>query len=252
MHFVVLLSALVACAAGAALNPTKPKQEGRIFKGEEARITDFPYQAFLMGRGKYRGGAVIIDNNWALTAAHCVYGFTAERLLVWTGRESLTCGGSPRMVREVIRHEKNFGNTTLAYDIALLKLYSNINSTRHISLRTTAVPVGTTAVVTGWGYTSNTSSFSNTLQQGTVTIIDPQECRDAYANLTSDDTILCARDGPKGQSTCAGDSGGALVYDKQLIGLVSGGGDCGDPNDPRVFISIPALWGWIRSTVDSN
>jgi hypothetical protein len=26
------------------------------------------------------------------------------------------------MVREVIRHEKNFGNTTLAYDIALLKV----------------------------------------------------------------------------------------------------------------------------------
>jgi hypothetical protein len=44
MDFALWMTVYIS---GAALNPTKPKQEGRIFKGEEARITDFPYQVSL-------------------------------------------------------------------------------------------------------------------------------------------------------------------------------------------------------------
>lgn len=44
--------------------------EGRIVGGIDAKIEKYPWQVALMG-DSYLCGAIIINENWMLTAAHC-------------------------------------------------------------------------------------------------------------------------------------------------------------------------------------
>ena len=50
----------------------------RIVGGSNADISDYPWQVSLQlrsgGKWYHICGASIIDNNWAVTAAHCVDG----------------------------------------------------------------------------------------------------------------------------------------------------------------------------------
>lgn len=41
---------------------------GRVLGGKEAKDNSFPWQVFLQSGG--RGGAIVIGENWLLTAAH--------------------------------------------------------------------------------------------------------------------------------------------------------------------------------------
>ena len=47
---------------------------GRIVGGSEVVPNSWPWQASLMYSGIHVCGATLIDNNWLLTAAHCVEG----------------------------------------------------------------------------------------------------------------------------------------------------------------------------------
>ena len=51
-------------------------EELRIVNGEEAKIESFPWQIALREKRGSRGvfcGGVILNKNWIMTAAHCVF-----------------------------------------------------------------------------------------------------------------------------------------------------------------------------------
>lgn len=62
---VLVLSAVVALAIASPF-------EGRIVGGDDASPGQFPYQISLRIKDSHTCGGSIIDNEWILTAAHCV------------------------------------------------------------------------------------------------------------------------------------------------------------------------------------
>lgn len=53
---------------------------GRIVGGYEVDISEYPWQLSLRYFNVQACGASIISENWALTAAHCVYGYVQKEL----------------------------------------------------------------------------------------------------------------------------------------------------------------------------
>ncbi|XP_011381217.2 kallikrein-11-like, partial [Pteropus vampyrus] len=64
----------------------------------------------------------------------------------------------------------------------------------------------------------------HTLRCANITIIDHEQCEDAYpGNIT--DTMVCASVKKEGKDSCQGDSGGPLVCNGSLQGIISWGQD---------------------------
>ena len=51
----------------------------RIVGGKDARPTKWPFILSLHKNGMFKCGATIIDENWILTAAHCVQKFDEDQ-----------------------------------------------------------------------------------------------------------------------------------------------------------------------------
>lgn len=59
-------------------------------------------------------------------------------------------------------------------------------------------------------------------------------------------TNLCTGPLTGGLSTCSGDSGGPLIQNGEVIGIVSWGFiPCGTTNAPSVFVTVADYEGWI-------
>lgn len=68
--------AVIACAALiSAAPPRVPMLDGRIVGGEATQIEEYPYQASLQYFLSHICGAVIISENYVVTAAHCTDGY---------------------------------------------------------------------------------------------------------------------------------------------------------------------------------
>lgn len=64
--------------------------DSRIVSGQEAKLGQFPYYAFLnihKGHGGFACGASLLNEEWLLTAAHCLEG--ADLLEVVLGESQL-------------------------------------------------------------------------------------------------------------------------------------------------------------------
>lgn len=60
----------------------------RIIGGSAVDISQRPYQAAIFTDGEFNGGGVILNNQWILTAAHVINGYSASSISVCTGYES--------------------------------------------------------------------------------------------------------------------------------------------------------------------
>ncbi|XP_077983186.1 transmembrane protease serine 9-like [Glandiceps talaboti] len=112
---------------------------------------------------------------------------------------------------------------------------------------------GSCSWVIGWGETS-TETFSETLQEVSLQLFDDTECAKRHSHSITKN-MLCAfpPNGQKGKDACKGDSGGplmAIVEDQwTLIGLVSWGIGCADPNLPGVYTNVLRFKEWIERTI---
>lgn len=57
--------------------------------------------------------------------------------------------------------------------------------------------------------------------------------------------MLCAGYASGGKDACQNDSGGPLVEDSTIVGIVSWGNGCAQADYPGVYTDIGALRGWI-------
>ncbi|XP_037082241.1 transmembrane protease serine 3-like [Pollicipes pollicipes] len=230
----------------------------RIAGGNVAQPSEHPWQVALTHGRTFIGGGTIINNQYVLTAAHCVAGLNAYHLKVFAREHNRTTSdgelGLP--VSSVIVHP-SFSNESLAYDVALLRLsrplnfvaYSNQVAPACLPARLTEQYVNRLASVTGWGGAAANSTPSDVLRELNVRIISNSACQAARGTAAS--SVLCALSTRRGHGLCTGDAGGGLTYCNrrrrwEVVGVVSAGELCGATTAPGIYTRVTSVLSWIR------
>ncbi|GAB6023652.1 hypothetical protein CHUAL_008419 [Chamberlinius hualienensis] len=201
----------------------------------------------------HKCGAALLNDNWAITAAHCVDGVLPEELLLRIGEYDLSSTSEPlshieRRVQIMTTHP-DFNPRTFENDLALLRFYEPISFRENIipiCLPTTNDTfVNKTGYVTGWGR----------IYEVQVPVITNSECEQEYRKAgfleSIPDIFLCAGYVDGGRDSCEGDSGGPLVIKQSngkwmLAGVISWGIGCAEPHQPGVYTRISHFKDWIN------
>lgn len=267
----------------------------RIVGGINAIPGEFPWQVSLrryndrLKKWYHFCGAVIIDNRWLLTAAHCVMlNENPLNIRARIGEYNFTQTDSSEIdlnISKIIVHNQ-FNFITLEPDICLLQLEENLDLGPNSKFRSICFPqrlnsqllvtTNPTCVATGWGKKMFRNEYLNefpvVLQKVCVDLIDRNDCRRRYKELMNiTETMICSGQGGKG--TCEGDSGGPLQCVEKisfdmlspngtiitkinsrfaLYGLTSWAIGCGEDQYPSVGSNINTVRDWIVDQILAN
>ncbi|KAF2897195.1 hypothetical protein ILUMI_08981 [Ignelater luminosus] len=242
-------------------------ESNRIVGGHHANIKDYRFMAYLARTaspdwGDFRGGASIVSSNWVLTAAHCMlyisdYEIEDGRAFVRGNTSFWKWNYTEHIIVKSIVHEL-YNRRKSDYDIALLKVDRAFDERyekpiRFVDSDYEYVP-GSEVTAVGWGSTdANVISVSDELNYVDVYIIDHRECYDKFGDSSKriTDRMVCAI--TPGKDACIYDSGGPLIQNGLLIGIVSWGPNpCADPIRPGVYTKVSFFSSWIRKTMKYN
>ncbi|XP_053967406.1 serine proteinase stubble [Anastrepha ludens] len=242
--------------------------EPRIVGGSNAAFGRWPWQISLRqwrtSTYLHKCGAALLNENWAITAAHCVENVPPSDLLLRMGEYDLAeeeepYGYQERRVQIVASHPQ-FDARTFEYDLALLRFYEPVVFQPNII--PVCVPgsdidfVGQTAFVTGWGRLYENGPLPSVLQEVAVPVINNTICESMYRAAGFIEHIphifICAGWKKGGYDSCEGDSGGPMVLQReedkrfQLGGVISWGIGCAEANQPGVYTRISEFRDWIN------
>lgn len=235
--------------------------EPRIVGGTPVPDGKYPFMAHLQIQadgGTYACGGTLIDPDSVLTAAHCVDGARAVRLVV--GRTVISQNqGQIRDATGVFVHPDYMGQKDSAYDSAVLKLDSAVTGIRPIALATAQQngleKPGRNLRTAGWGTTSSGGSSPDRMREVAVPVVADATAQRSYARLSPSYKYyppLMVAAGKKGKDSCQGDSGGPLFAapssgDRVQVGIVSYGYGCAKAGYPGVYSEVNA--GAIRTQI---
>ncbi|XP_068153293.1 chymotrypsin-1 [Drosophila tropicalis] len=226
--------------------------DNRIVGGQEAEEGAAPYQVSIQTawRTHFCGG-VILSDRWILTAGHCAKDFNIADVRVAVGTNDRLSPGQLLFPDEIRVHCMYDVPAIYNNDIGLIHLNESIifnERTQIVELSHQEPPAGATVTLTGWGAPELNWPTMERLQTINLTIIDHEECREAWDYHEGIDIgHLCTltRDG---EGACSGDSGGPLMWEGKLVGLVNWGRPCG-VGMPDMYANTIYYRDWIRRTL---
>ncbi|XP_030400053.1 serine protease 27-like [Gopherus evgoodei] len=260
----------------------QPRISGQIVEGGDAARGQWPWQVSIQYNRHHCCGGSLISAQWVVSAAHCFllcptpevaasqnqvdHPFAAtwvvfSQLPYPRGGRLLPSVSSP--VRQILVHP-NYNRGTRAANIALVQLAEPVRYTDEIlpvCLPGSSDPVSDSHMcwVTGWGRIDSEVSLPppKMLQEVQVQLIDTAACNVLYnidpaPNIGRDHIkpdMMCAGYAEGQRDSCQDDSGGLLACDHNetcfLMGVVSWGDGCGQPNHPSVYVRTVAYSEWI-------
>ncbi|KAF1453682.1 Transmembrane protease serine 5, partial [Spheniscus demersus] len=233
----------------------------RVVGGADVPPGRWPWQVSVYHGSQHHCGGSVLAREWIVTAAHCVHSYRRLQASTWLVFAGIITHSSIKQeagvsVKKIIYHPL-YNDNSLDYDIALMKLQVPLNFSAD-AIRAVCLPPshqdlfqGTQCWVSGWGYTRpDQAQVIETLKEALVPLIGTKRCNSScmYAGeLTA--RMLCAGY-PHGKiDACQGDSGGPLVCQDEfawrLVGIVSWGQGCAEPNHPGVYTNVAQLLPWI-------
>lgn len=266
----ILISAYFILAEGAFLRDVQNKKfsppkltDTRIVGGSEVDISRHPHQISMRAKSilspgdpyRHSCGGSIISSTYILTAAHCIIGTVASQILVVAGSNNRRGSDGVAVPVEKMLMHNGYDSNTFNYDVALLKLpvplpLNNL-TIRAIELADKSPNPGMMATATGWGRLTEGGVAPETLQEVNVPIVSRSVCSDDYGpkiNIT--DAMLCAGyRGVGGKDSCQNDSGGPLIVNGKLTGIISWGFGCGRPEYPGVYADVAHVREWINDGI---
>ncbi|CAB0030630.1 unnamed protein product [Trichogramma brassicae] len=138
--------------------------EPKIVGGDGSTFGKWPWQISLRqwrtSTYLHKCGAALLNENWAITAAHCVQNVLPSDLLLRIGEHDLGNEDEPYNFQErrvqIVASHPNFDPRTFEFDLALMRFYEPV-----LPFQPNVLPicipdddedyVGQTAYVTGWG-----------------------------------------------------------------------------------------------------
>ena len=241
-----------------------PPVEDKIVGGSNAAIEDYPWQISLrINTGtslSHTCGGSVINEEWVVTAAHCVRNYSAGQLLVIAGTSDVNDveAGHQYRIAEIIVHEDYvYSGGGASYDIALLRMANrfdfstpSIQPIQTINRADVAMGLadpGVMAIISGWGRLYSDGPGPDTLQAAMVPIHAVEQTNFAPSDIAPD-MLLAGTDSTSG---CQGDSGGPLVVPDleggyKLAGSTSWGRGCAMPGYPGVYARTSFLRPWLE------
>ncbi|RZC33075.1 Trypsin domain containing protein, partial [Asbolus verrucosus] len=197
----------------------------RIYGGDKAKPGQFPFIVSIRLHGYPLCGGSIINENWIVTAAHCMIGWPPEDYQVLAGTVIRDFGGTLYNVSTFTVHPA-YNSTTYTDDIAVLKIDGTFNFTDLVqTVEFSEVSDNDSVTVAGWGGIEDDVG-SIDLLYAKVTTMSFDDCtrlsEGGKVVLERGPGQVCALAG-EGIAPCFGDSGGPLILNGTLVGVVSYG-----------------------------
>lgn len=237
-----------------------------IVGGETVDISEYPYQISLQtSGGSHFCGGSIIDDEWILTAQHCLVGTQPSQIRIRAGATNINSGGQIRNVTQIIRFP-GYVSTSDGKDMALLRLSTpldlsdpNVATIQWVTAQDAANGLdagGVNSVTSGWGTVASGGPSPTNLNAVDVPVVTNAQAQAQYTQETiSADQLGAGLIGVGGKDACQGDSGGPLVVlnaagDGVLVaGVTSWGYGCADPQFPGMYARVSEFDNWLRTYV---
>ncbi len=238
--------------SGTSTSDSAAGSPGPLIAGGHESTEQYDWMASLKYQGEHSCGASLIDEQWVLTAAHCVEERGPADLSLRIGSPDRSTGGTEAGVAEIVEHP-DYAENSPNGDIALIKMDRAVPQ-EPISIAESPGPPGTPSRIIGWGVTCPLQGCGQPperLRELETHVTDPQQCALSSVDEQSE---ICTGSEELLANACFGDSGGPQLEgrpgDWQLTGVTSRLGSpapvCGTA--PSVYTDATAYTDWINAT----
>ncbi|GAB0179010.1 coagulation factor X [Grus japonensis] len=228
----------------------------RIVGGDECHLGECPWQAVLLNEaGEEFCGGTILNENFILTAAHCMN--QSKELKVVVGevdREKKEQSETMHTVDKILVHSKYIAET-YDNDIALIKLKEPIVFSEYViaaclpeaDFANEVLMNQRSGMVSGFGREFEGGRLSKKLKVLEVPYVDRSTCKQS-TNFAITENMFCAGYETEQKDACQGDSGGPHVTRYKdtyfVTGIVSWGEGCAKKGKYGVYTKLSRFLRW--------